>query len=351
MPSRISVNCNCPECEQRRALGLCPGCGVYMNDGNVDGNVCHNSECQDSPDFVSNPWSFFDEDDDDSAYCDQCESELDSRGRCMNRYCSANHRDSGNPQLESYSYAPVPVFHGKGPLYMGMELEVEADDRYPAARGIRRALGDLVYLKSDSSINHGFEVVTHPMDHDFVCGVNWERALKALTDGTARVESDNNGLHVHVSREGFLDNGHVFRWMKFFYRNEREVLRLARREAVQWAGFSPWMREQQYRVSKKIQTAESRRTAEGSGRYHAINTVPENTFEVRVFASTLDPIMLRGTLSFVASTVEYTRAMTAQDITKWRAWEWLSYVRWLKHRRRAAFRPAVKMMEALACAS
>lgn len=288
-------------------------------------------------------------------HCDDCGCEhCYEDGRCEEFFCStcnprvAERRDA---RIESYSYRPTPIFRGNGPLFMGMELEIETRNRWMVrtANAAQKGFGDLIYLKEDSSIENGFEIVTHPMDHSYaMTKVNWSTLDDLRAEGAS---AGDNGLHVHVSRDGFDSDGHVFRWMKFFYRNEDKVKEVARRESDQWASFSPWARERQVGLAKKQQTYESRDLANGMGRYQAINAQPSNTFEVRVFASSLDPMEVKGTLSFVASTVEYTRRMSAQDVVKWRAWEWGSYVRWLGHRRRAPFRPALRLLEAVSCAS
>ena len=66
--------------------------------------------------------------------------------------------------LWNYSYRPDPIFHGTGPLFLGLELEVIVpDDRFDdAITTATDALGSLGYLKRDSSIRpSGFEIVSH----------------------------------------------------------------------------------------------------------------------------------------------------------------------------------------------
>lgn len=64
-------------------------------------------------------------------------------------------------------------------------------------------------------------------------------------------------------------------------------------------------------------------------RYSAVNTNPRETFEVRAFASTLDPVSAQSTIGLVAAAVEYTRPLTVHDIIKNEALTWPRFAAWL----------------------
>ncbi|MFI6313217.1 hypothetical protein ACIBEK_24215 [Nocardia fusca] len=79
-------------------------------------------------------------------------------------YCASCALDHpGHDEICSYDYKPTPVFHGRGPLFLGLELELKTPSRqlFDAAEAALTELGDLGYLKHDSSIDCGFELVTH----------------------------------------------------------------------------------------------------------------------------------------------------------------------------------------------
>ena len=65
------------------------------------------------------------------------------------------------------SYKPDPIFYGKGPRYLGAELEIDGAGECSenAQEILNLANGDweLIYCKHDGSLDDGFEVVTHPM--------------------------------------------------------------------------------------------------------------------------------------------------------------------------------------------
>lgn len=258
--------------------------------------------------------------------------------------------------IRYHDYRPTPIFNGVGPVYLGMELEVEAaieagyqsdprgrerwveGSRYADAQFTQKRMGGLVYIKDDSSIRNGFEIVTHPMSYPWAMErFPWE-VLTALRERGLSVHEDV-GIHVHVSRKAFGSECHLYRWMKFVYRNARQVQRLARRRNDEWCSF-----DAQYR-------AEVKHYMKGGGgdRYQAINPNNSATLEVRVFASSLEPDEVKAALAFVASTVEYTRDLDSNKIIRERGWAWSTFVDWLRDHNEYA--PLLGQLEALECVS
>lgn len=273
--------------------------------------------------------------------CEGCGELIDEGDYCSS--CEPEHEDlSCAGLINDYGYKPPPRFHGTGPLYLGLELEINAPtgELRDCAESAVRHLGTLGYLKEDCSINddtgYGFEVVTHPMSYDWaVDRFPWEM----LTDLARRAcGADGNGLHVHVSRAAFESAIHVYRWMKFLYRNSRQVTAVARRESGQWAAFHDRDRQQVKDYSKGARGA----------RYRAINTNNAETFELRVFASSLRPQEVQAALGLAAASVEYTRFLTVADIAQRDGWSWPAFVAWLDEHHEYA--PLSDELEALACA-
>ncbi|WP_280248010.1 hypothetical protein [Nocardia abscessus] len=104
--------------------------------------------------------------------CPRCVDRFDTCPHCgtltrRGRSCDCRtHRE----HVWHYSYKPDPRFHGDGPLFLGMELEIIVPAyRYGEAVSLATAhLGGLGYLKQDSSIQPtGFELVTHPMSYRY----------------------------------------------------------------------------------------------------------------------------------------------------------------------------------------
>src|SRR6266487_1851586 len=166
--------------------------------------------------------------------CDDCYECDERRG---------NEDDDDSDLINSYGYKPRPIFRGTGPTYLGLELEVDTSGGRNRSLAVlaNERLGSLAYLKEDGSVN-GFEIVTHPCSYE-----HWrsEVDLSVLTDlrrNGARTLHDT-GIHVHVSRTAFNSPCHLYRWMKFFYRNAQQVQSIARRESDMWAAFCPSARK------------------------------------------------------------------------------------------------------------
>ncbi|WIV52955.1 hypothetical protein [Amycolatopsis nalaikhensis] len=84
------------------------------------------------------------------------------------------------------------------------------------------------------------------------------------------------------------------------------------------------------------------------GRSSAINTQPEDTFELRVFASSLDIRHVQAALAFADASVAYTRDLTIPDTTTRGVWTWGAFTQWL--RTRPQYAPLTAELEDLACA-
>ncbi len=239
--------------------------------------------------------------------------------------------------VHDYSYRPRPIFYGTGPLFLGPEIEIETPDyrEHDCAKIACSYLGSLGYLKLDSSIGNGFEIVTHPMSYEWaMANFPWQM-LTRLRDAGCEA-TDNTGIHVHVSRAGFASPCHVYRWMKFIYRNERQVKVVARRSCEEWAAFTDHDRRAVKDYAKGAK----------GWRYRAINPNNDDTFELRIFASSLDPGEVQAALGFAAASVEYTRHLTIDKITNG-GWAWSAFVDWLADQ--PAYQPLTQQLEDLQC--
>jgi hypothetical protein len=245
--------------------------------------------------------------------------------------------------IRSYGYRPKPRFRGsdKHGLFLGMELEIFCSrdrDTSDVAGEAQEVLGKVAYIKSDSSVTHGFEIVTHPMSFTYAMEeFPWE-VLDRLDD-LGSYDTDNSGIHVHVSRAGFSGPRHEYSWMIFAHRNNAQFSRLARRVSDQWASFS----DQQRTDAKAIATKKKR----DHTRYRAINQTNTDTIEVRIFRSSLDVQSVKAALGLVHASIEYTRSVKARDAINDKAWSWSAFAKWLRGREEYA--PLLAEMVRLNC--
>jgi hypothetical protein len=251
-------------------------------------------------------------------WCSECESApCECCGSCDWYPCAC---EPESAYLYDHSYKPLPDFRGDGPAFYGLEFEISGHESDAEIAG--SITGPLCYFKSDCTVA-GFEMVTHPMSYIWAMANFPWHVLTTLEKAGCSIEEHTNGIHVHVSRKAFSGQAHLFRWMKFIYRNDAHVRRIARRSSDHWAPFTDEHRRSQINhVTKKGHD----RTLD---RYNAINTTNRDTLEVRVFASTLDPGQARQALQLVAGSVEYTRSLDAHTVCAGDGWTWDSFTSWL----------------------
>jgi hypothetical protein len=246
----------------------------------------------------------------------------------------------GSRLIHDYSYRPDAIFHSTNKderLFFGIEIEVEAKDDLRSSAEYAHQLEsmDLAYLKHDGSLNNGFEIVTHPMSHDFF--KNEASDFFAVMEGLRsqsgiRVKSWDTstcGLHIHISRTGFSGGAHMHRFLNLVYSNPDFYSTLAGRSSDQWAKFTDiYQREYArdangerifnldngYEIVSKRTFMHKLQPDRNSDRYSAVNTNNRETLEMRIFRGTVNGETIKAQLDLAHASVEYTRTLTVQDI-------------------------------------
>ena len=81
--------------------------------------------------------------------------------------------DEFEDEIEEYGYKPTPIFYGNGKRYFGVELEVDEggkdNDNAAVLKSIANTHEENIYIKSDGSLEDGFEIVSHPMTLEELC--------------------------------------------------------------------------------------------------------------------------------------------------------------------------------------
>lgn len=302
-------------------------------------------------------WDFGGEDE-HFVYCLDCDC-----GYCPENDscpCGCDRRDS-YAGIRNWDYKPIPVMFGAGPFHFGFELEIGTDRRnatpvYEWSNDVLKR--DLLYAKEDGSVA-GFEIVSHPMTREYFDSVPWNAFFDMLnaeypvTDYYGLDESEEHGLHIHVSRTAFPRRSLLARWTYMIHRNRHTVERIARRRGTHWArfadrpvreclppldyalvpGLDTWnqSRDDQQRI-----IAQYRRTHQTTDtypeRYRAVNQTNGPTVEVRVFRSTRRPEDLRNAFHLVSSTVDYVRDNATLPRNTRESVRWSAYLGWLNTR-------------------
>lgn len=314
----------CTDC-----LRCCDACNQYYrhkSDTNWFDSVC--ADCQDDHFECSscNRVYHFD----DSISSTDTQETLCSR--CADRYwtycgeCSEWYENYENDEcddayregINDYSFKPTPIFHYQpekpSKTFFGFELEVEAvHETISAGVDIVRKYADdnLLYLKSDGSLSDGFEIVTHPMTHDWAMEkFPWEMIERLRKAGYRSWDTDTCGLHVHASRTSFVDRSHLWKWTYLINKNSDECIKLAGRHShyAQFYGVKPTSDI----VLRKSMPRE---------RYVAINLHPRHTVEVRIFKGSLRIPRVKTALDFMQSSIEFANKLTIKEASSGKTWD------------------------------
>jgi hypothetical protein len=269
-------------------------------------------------------------------WCDDCE-EYNADG-CDR--CSEDTDSNGNRVIHDYSYRPDAIFHSTDKnerLFFGLEIEVEGWDSKSdsAMHAYQLESMDLAYLKNDGSLNNGFEIVTHPMSHDFFkneASDFWSVLEDLRSKNGVRVKSWDTktcGLHIHISRTGFNGGAHMHRFLNLVYSNADFYSTLAGRTSDQWAKFTDiYQREYKrdengerifnldngYEITSKRTFMHKLQPDRNSDRYSAVNTNNRETLEMRIFRGSVNGETIKAQIDLAHASVEYTRNLTVQDV-------------------------------------
>jgi hypothetical protein len=230
------------------------------------------------------------------------------------RFCGQCH-DLGSYLIHDYSYNPKFKFHKTDKdrrtlLYFGIELEVESMgcSKIEAVR----SLPDFVYVKSDSSIKNGFEIVSHPMSYDWLRANEdkWNQVLELRKKGWRSYQTDTCGMHIHLSKLAF-GNFHLYKFMKMFYNNPDFILRISQRSSDdlrEWASVQDTEKNLIYKAQHKSYGQ--------NGRHTAVALSRENSVEVRIFKGTLCPPSFWKNIEFVRALYDFTKDHNVTEINE-----------------------------------
>lgn len=327
IPENESFRCGedvlCDDCASEHTA-LCDDCGerFYIDDDRGDETrfIC--------PSCYDNNWT----------HCERCgalirssESYTMSRGEYADCDLCGDCHDIEMDKIErvihDYYYKPEPIFYGSGPLYMGVELEVDGAGEDHGNAGdvmeVFNANGEYAYCKHDGSLNDGFEIVTHPMSLAFhKNNAPWADVVdKCRKLGYTSHNVGTCGLHVHVSRDAFGNDDYtqdaaISRVLYFFEKNWEELLKFSRRTQYQldrWAARYGYEHDPMDILDK----------AKGAGRYTAVNLENTNTVEFRMFRGTLKYNTIIATMELLNIVCGLAVNLSTDEI---RAMSWTDFV-------------------------
>ena len=267
-------------------------------------------------------------DDSSDCMCERCfENNTSYCEECDNYYvndCGYNHESEDDSRtIHDYSYRPDPIFHSSEEeqtrLYFGIEIETEVrggdySDRRVAAEYAQQLEHEgLAYLKSDGSLECGFEIVTHPLSHSYFmndASTLWN-TIGTLKDRYSMMAwgTKTCGLHIHISRNGFSGGSHQHRFLQLVYNNKDFYEVLAGRSSSHWAKF-----DDIFDPETGTKSFKNKFNRHGSDRYSAVNTNNRNTLEMRIFRGSLNTRFIKSCIDLAHASVEFTRVMSVPEV-------------------------------------
>lgn len=300
---------------------VCDNCGerIWRSDSEGDSvySLCYHcyencyTTCEDCGKLIHNEDAYY-FDGEDYPYCYDCFDRLNGKA------------------IKNYSYKPEPVFYGEGPLFLGVELEIDkgGEDSHNAQTllDIANADEEKIYCKHDGSLNDGFEIVSHPMSLDYhINNMNWREIFeKSIEMGYRSHNTSTCGLHVHCSREAFgktyeQQEQAIARATYFCEKHWNELVKFSRRtyEALnRWAAKYATISDTAEETYKK---AKDKHT----GRYVALNLENDSTVEFRLCKGTLRFRTFIATLQLVEEICYCAINMTDYEMENM---SWLDFV-------------------------
>ncbi len=257
------------------------------------------------------------------------------------------HNDSGRTSSQQITINSVPL------LYFGIEIETESGSGWGPHEGADHVIsncGRLVYCKHDGSLDHGFEIVTHPMSYGYVqnhLGGLWG-SLRTLREYGFRAWSTSTcGLHIHISRNAFINDRHTQKFMWFIYggdpkhmTRQQMTIQNQHTEAMKkfagrdshWSKFdrenfvgtvydgddqdgnSQYVYPTLMEIAKGVTKKGNSVSQMGGDRYLALNRNNRHTLELRFFRPSMRPDTILASIEFVQCLFDYTEQITARQI-------------------------------------
>jgi len=206
-------------------------------------------------------------------------------------------------------------------LYLGIELEYETTDKDKARVKVGKQLAGHAIMKSDGSIQNGFEIVTCPATLE----IHMEEFKKFYDNLPGELfAASNTGMHVHVSRKP-LNLFTIGKMTEFINRldNKDFVAYIAGRIDNNYA------RQDSSRTISYPLVNRNNSTA----RYNALNLSPPETIEFRIFSTPSNWEQFASRLEFCQALTDYCQPAQLNTSLK-HLTHYSSFINWMQSHRK-----------------
>ena len=210
--------------------------------------------------------------------------------------------------------------HPEKNLFIGFELEVEfplsnIDEMNDIADYIECKYDEILCCKWDSSLNNGFEFISHPIHVELYENGYMESVLTKLLGDLTKyggVVSSTTGLHFHVSRKCFSRNGFCRRILCLMTNFREELMKHSGRFDYRLEGDGERSRFTYCQFpALTLSNINTNELAITRGHRTALNCANDDTIEFRFFAATLS---VKKFLKRVSIVINLVRAGNSESV-------------------------------------
>ena len=268
---------------------------------------------------------------DELYYCESCDQLCDA-DEFQGDYCvdcqlsEGDEYDEENDTemgglINAWDYRPPMVFFPPlpknpfRPVYIGIEFELNWYGYNDSASEWISDLGqhgDLLYAKSDSSINEGFEVCSMPMDPDWALENFPFEIFQEAIDLGADPEHHSTGMHIHMDRTAFT-TAQMWKMMQIHKVMPDLCQAAGGRDAEEYGSFLPEDNED-LRTNQMFIARRKGVAYENDQRYVALNQRNEDTIELRYMQGGIQPENIKKNIQWVKALYDFTDHINVEDV-------------------------------------
>ena len=249
--------------------------------------------------------------------CEVCgKQSLDTQAtRRQNHACKDCIKKYGLGVEHRWNYKAHPFkLHGsdKDDLYFGIENEVQLKTlgKKEYIQHISKNYHeDDLYMVYDGTINYGVEHVLHPRTFQSLKNFDFDTMMSDV------VPHKNTGMHIHISRSGFRNKLHLYKFMKFVSGNKGFVQVIAERSSKVWRA---WRFTDGKHVLNK-----AKGFPVDMDKYVDINVQHPKTIELRIFKGATTSSQVLKNIEFCHALWKFSMVSVPKHMTKFRFLKWL----------------------------
>lgn len=180
-------------------------------------------------------------------------------------------------------------------IKIGFELEYEGCSYYGNSDSLRSGLGEYGDLKSDGSLNYGFELASKVNKFSDFCGKDtksWDEMFKRIKNRFNAKSEGHTGMHIHVARAS-LSKDDLQKINYFVYSSQKLMDLLGNRTATTYS---------RYEMNSDAEVLNSQ-----GFKYRYLNTGKRDTIEFRFFKSPITVARFLCNMQFVMAIVGFVK--------------------------------------------